>query len=83
MLAATDVANMIRDIESDLEARTNNDPTILSITPKTWPSSALGCPGPGEVAATVLTNGYKIRFGAGSSVHDYHTRGSQNFRYCP
>ena len=83
MLTAPDVANMISHIKVDLNSRTNTNPVIMSVTPKRWPNSHLGC-STGGVSTPVIVDGYRIQFRDYNSVnYNYHTRGTSFFKLCP
>lgn len=65
----------IKRVRADLAARLGVEPSdigVASVTPETWPTSALGCPQPGRSYAQVVTPGYAIVLVAGDGTYVYH-----------
>jgi len=50
-----------------------SDIAMVAMERQDFPDAALGCPQPGEVAAAVLTPGYKIVLRVGDALHELHT----------
>ncbi len=46
---------------------------MVALERQDFPDAALGCPQPGEAAATVVTPGYKVVLRAGDALHEIHT----------
>ncbi|MDQ4044039.1 MAG: hypothetical protein M3173_01120 [Chloroflexota bacterium] len=46
---------------------------LLHYEPREWPSTALGCPEPGQMYAQVITEGYLVHVRADGEVVQYHT----------
>jgi hypothetical protein len=60
----------------DLAARRGIDQDqigVLSITPKQWPDSSLGCPQKGVMYLQVITPGFLIELAVGGETYPYHT----------
>ncbi len=46
---------------------------VASMEPRAWPNAGLGCPEPGRLYASVLTDGFLIELEAGGQTYRYHT----------
>lgn len=46
---------------------------LVSIEPRTWPDTGLGCPRAGELYAQVITPGYRLVLSDGTGRFTYHT----------
>jgi hypothetical protein len=55
---------------------------IINFDAVEWPNAALGCPEEGEVAAEVVTPGYRIIVTDGVTALQYHTDLEGNYRQC-
>ena len=53
------------------------DIEVMSVEPKTWNDSSLGCGKPGTMALQVLTPGHAVQLRAHGSVHRVHVAGNQ------
>ena len=58
------------------------DLRVLSVEPKQWPDSSLGCPQRGMSYLQVITDGYVVTFGAEGKTHEVHVAGHNAVR-CP
>jgi hypothetical protein len=56
--------------------------TIVTSEPATWPDGSLGCRAPGELAAQVLTPGFRVEVDAGGRRFAYHTDAHRQIRLC-
>ncbi len=65
----------ISDAKVDLAARLGLSEemiTVISTESVDWPDSSIGCPDEDEVAAQVITPGYRILLQAADTVYEYH-----------
>jgi len=46
---------------------------VVSVEPRDWPDTSLGCPQPGMVYLQVITPGYLVILEAGGRRYEYHT----------
>lgn len=53
----------------------------VEVAARQWPDGGLGCPGPGQVYAQVVSPGYLIRLQSGRRVLEYHS-GPARVVYC-
>ncbi|HUG15545.1 MAG TPA: hypothetical protein VMM78_11085 [Thermomicrobiales bacterium] len=55
---------------------------IVEYAEQQWPSTAIGCPRPGEFYAQVITPGYRVVLRVGDETLTYHTDMDGNVRRC-
>ncbi|MFE6648797.1 hypothetical protein ACFVJS_19690 [Nocardioides sp. NPDC057772] len=56
--------------------------TVVSHDKVTWPDSSLGCPEPGKMYTTVLTDGVRVVLEAAGKTYAYHGGESGPVTYC-
>jgi putative hemolysin len=57
---------------------------LVSIEPVSWPDSCLGLPGPGEMCAEMITDGYRVVMAVNGQNYTFHTdQTGQNIRQEP
>lgn len=67
---------LVQAAKQDLAARLKlqtTDMTVKSVAAVDWPTSALGCPQPGQMYLQVITPGYRIVLTAQGRDYSYHT----------
>jgi hypothetical protein len=55
---------------------------LLSVTPRVWPDSSLGCPRNDQAYAQIITPGFQILFQHGVTVYTFHTDLSEQVILC-
>lgn len=56
---------------------------VVSVEPKEWPDTSLGCPEPGKFYAQVLTPGFRVVLAVGERTYEYHTDRGETVVFCP
>ncbi|MFT4629224.1 MAG: hypothetical protein ACI8PV_000333 [Dinoroseobacter sp.] len=77
-LISTAKQDLAKDLDLDLK-----EIKVLSASPVTWRSGALGCPKPGEVYTQALVPGVLIVLGAQSKHYRYHGKRHGLASLCP
>jgi hypothetical protein len=80
-----DARNVFAAVIADAAARLDlpeETVEIVSVDPQTWSDASLDCPKPGEVAAQVLTDGYRVVVAIGGQTLEYHTDLDDRFVLC-
>jgi len=83
--AAPLVVRLQAEARRDLARRLDvpeQEVTVKEVRPTTWPDASLGCPGPDQLYAQVLTEGYVIELEVGGARYRYHAD-QQRAVYCP
>ena len=74
-LACADLADRL-DISTDLIR-------LVSVEPKEWPDTSLGCPEPGKMYAQVVTPGFRVVLAVEEREYEYHTDRGETVVFCP
>ena len=77
-----EIAPMITAIAEDLDVPANSI-QVVTVEPRDWPDSSLGCPQPDMLYAQVITPGYLILVEVSGDRFEYHTDERGNIVRCP
>lgn len=69
---AEELIQAARSAVAERLEQVDNTIDIIGIEPAEWPTAAMGCPGPDQMYAEVVTPGYVIRLRTGSGVYEVH-----------
>lgn len=78
---AQEMTDLVRQDLAERLAVARDEIQVVATEAQDWPSTALGCPKPGQAYADVITPGYLIVLAAGGQEYRYHT-GPNNFVLC-
>lgn len=84
--SATPVPDTIAPLVEAIAAQLGvgpDDLQVVSVEPRDWPNSALGCPQPDMVYSEVITPGFAIVVEVGGEQIEFHTDGRDAVVRCP
>jgi hypothetical protein len=77
-----EIAPVTRAIAEDLDVPASSM-QVITVEPRNWPDSSLGCPQPDMLYAQVVTPGYSIVVEVSDERFEYHADERGNIVRCP